>query len=248
MSRKQHRGKKHQINELASALVNNGIAQQVQQKKSWSVHDLRYITPKSDNQTIAFEMYNHFDHVFLDGSPGTGKTFIHLYHALKAVIADKYQSRIIIVRSAVPVRDQGFLPGTIDEKSEPYETPYRDACHELLGKKTSYDDLKKAGIIEFMTTGFMRGLTIDNAILILDENQNYSYEETKTCITRTGQNTRVFITGDSGQRDLKNSGYQKTLRVIDGIDSFVHVIFGIDDIVRSGLVKEWIIAEESLCL
>ena len=248
MSKKQHRGKTAQIRELTEGLINNGMAfHEQKQKKHWTIHDLRYISPRTENQQAAFQAFNEFEHVALDGSAGTGKSLLAFYHGLKALLdTETEQNKIIIVRSAVPVRDQGFLPGELSEKNAVYESPYHSLCYELLGKATSYADLKKAGYVEFNTTGYLRGVTLENCVIIIEEAQNMTSEELRTVITRTGQNSRVFITADNKQKDLKNSGYERALRIIDRVESFGLVTFGHDDILRSKLVKQWLIAEEQL--
>lgn len=246
MPKKQHRGKSAQIKELANGLINNGAAYtEERQKKHWTIHDLKRIFPKTENQELAFKAFINFDHVALDGSAGSGKSLIAFYHGLDAVIS-KAQDRIIIVRSAVPVRDQGFIKGEIEEKNAVYEAPYHSLCYELLGKKTSYVDLKKAGLVEFNTTGYLRGVTLDNCIIIIEEAQNMTSQELRTVITRTGQNSRVFITADNKQKDLKQSDYERALKIIRRVDSFALVTFGHDDILRSKLVKQWLIAEEEV--
>lgn len=244
--RKAQRGKKEQIKQLALALAMNGEAKQDRHKKSWSIHDLRKVYPITDNQKVAFELFEQDCNVILNGSAGTGKTFLALFKALEAVIATKQQDRIVICRSAVPCRDQGFLPGTLEEKGEPYEAPYAQLCTELLGKRSSYQDLKDAGIIEFVTTGYLRGITLDNTIIIADEMQNFSFHEISTLVTRLGENSRLFVSADCNQTDLRKSesGYNRALRVFDSIPEFQVVTFGHNDIVRSDIVKKWIIACE----
>lgn len=247
--RKARRGRKEQIDQLTQALMLNGDAQRFDRKKKiWSVHDLKPIRPLTRIQEQAFNNFETKYHNILNGSAGTGKTFLSMYHALKSIIVEKEQSRIIICRSAVACRDQGFLPGTLEEKSAPFEAPYEQICAELLGKRSSYSDLKAAGLIEFVTTGYLRGITIDDAIIISDETQNYSFSEINTLMTRIGQNTRLFISADSKQTDLHKgqSGYRDAMGIWEGMTSFGIATFGHEDIVRSGAVKEWIVQCEKL--
>lgn len=246
--RKSRNGRKAQIDELSKALLLNGEAKAARKKKQWSVHDLKRIIPLTLNQATAFDEYRNKDHIILNGSAGTGKTYLHIYHALQAIISEKSHDKIIIFRSAVPSRDQGFLPGSIDEKSAPFEEPYSHIFTNLLGKASSYQDMKDAGLVEFRTTGYLRGLTFDDAIVIVDEAQNMSFHEINTLVTRMGENTRLFVSADSAQNDLKKSesGYLSALKVWQSMDEFSVITFSHDDIVRSGLVKAWIIKCDEL--
>ena len=185
------------------------------------------------------------------GSAGTGKTFLALYLAINEVI-QKRQHRIIIVRSAVPTREVGFLPGDLEEKTALYELPYHDIMWELVGRHSTYQDMKDAGLIEFVTTSFIRGLTWDNAIVIVDEAENMTFHEIDSIMTRVGENTRVIVAGDIKQTDLdgsrKNgtSGIQDSIKVFDKMGGFECIAFNKYDIVRSDFVKSWIIASEEV--
>ena len=155
--------------------------------------------------------------------------------------------RIIIIRSVVPTRDIGFLPGSIDEKTNVYELPYTNICTELFVNKSSYDDLKAAGKIEFATTSFVRGLTFENAIVIVDECQNMTFHELDSIITRSGNNCRLIFCGDFHQSDLgKKSGITEFMDILYKMKSFSMMEFDQDDIVRSGLVREYILAKNDL--
>ena len=161
-----------------------------------------------------------------------------------------HQNKVIIVRSAVPSRDLGFLPGNVKEKIREYETPYRSICTDLFNRGDAYDILKSKGIIEFMSTSFVRGITLYDSIVILEEVQNMSFNEIYSVLTRIGKNCRVIISGDFRQSDLERSGIQKFMRVIKKMKSFSFIEFGIQDIVRSDFVKELIVAtieEEKVC-
>lgn len=244
--KKAHRGKKYLVNNLSEALALNGMAQlEGAKKKTWHPNDLTTIRPKTENQLRAFEAFKSKEHVVLNGTAGTGKTFLSMYHALLGVFS-KSHSKIVICRSAVPGRDQGFVPGTQDEKNALYEQPYIQICQELLRKEGSYNDLKKAGIIHFCTTGYLRGITMRDSIVISDETQNYNFEEINTLVTRLGDNSRLFISADCRQVDLRKekSGYNKAIDLIKTIEDFGIVTFDRNDIVRSKLVKSWIIACE----
>lgn len=217
-------------------------------KKRWSIHDLRHIKPLTDTQETLFRLFFDDYNICAYGSPGTGKTFLGLYLAFNEVLSGNHD-RIIIVRSAVATRDVGFLPGTLDEKMALYETPYRDICSELFGRKSTYNDMKMAGKIEFMPTSFIRGVTWDNAVVVVDEGQNMTEHEINSIMTRIGKNARVIFTGDISQTDLRKnskdvSGMAKMVRVMERMDEFECVNFLRDDIVRSTFVKNWIISLE----
>ena len=246
--RKAQRSKKAQVSQLAEALILNGAAMKNDPLKPLTVHDLRKVLPLTANQNVALGYFDRVDHMVLNGSAGTGKSFLALHQALKSVLVEKKQDRIVIVRSAVEIRKQGFLPGDMKEKNAPYEAPYKSIFHELLGKATAYEHMKKAGQVSFETTGYLRGLTMHDSVVVFDEIQNASWEEINTVMTRLGDNSRVIVCGDTRQTDLKNgeSGYPKALRVWENMEDFAVVTFGHDDIVRSKVVKDWIVGSEKL--
>lgn len=184
------------------------------------------------------------------GSAGSGKTFAGLHLALKDLIDGKY-CKILIVRSTVAVRDIGYLPGELHEKIAVYETPYKQIVNEILGCGTAYDQLKKAGLIEFQPTSFLRGTTYDNCIILIDEFQNMNdVSELRTVLTRVGENTRVICIGDTRQCDFigkkEKSGFDWLIKVADRM-SHRHIAvvnFFPEDIVRSGFVKSLLMADE----
>lgn len=253
MARKKCRnGKKHEIENLSTALMMNGQAiHEGPKRKHWSPHDIKTIKPLTPAQEDTFHSWYNNDHVCLHGSAGTGKTFLALYLAATEVLARR-QNRIIIVRSAVPTREIGFLPGTVEEKMAQYELPYHDIMHELLGKASTYQDMKDAGTIEFMSTSFIRGLTWDNAIIVVDEGENMTFHEIDSIMTRVGENSRVIFTGDLVQTDLDGSkrlgesGMADALEIFCGMEDFECVQFSVHDIVRSDFVKSWIVASEEV--
>jgi len=207
------------------------------------------LTSQEEAQCI---MIDDQDHLYItDDYVITHNTFVGLWLALNELLRkDSGIDRIIIVRSAVPSREQGFLPGTLEEKSGVYETPYRDMFHNFFGKYSTYDDMKAAGLVEFCTTSYLRGLTWDNAVVVVDEGQNMRWDEINTIMTRVGKYTRVIFVGDVPQTDLRSShdksGMGDFLRVLPHLPSFNTIRFTHHDIVRSEFVKQWIIASESL--
>jgi phosphate starvation-inducible protein PhoH len=213
--------------------------------------DLDDISPITDNQTTFFDNYKSDKSQVLLGYPGTGKTFMALYKAFEDITDSKSEyQRIVIVRSAVPTRDVGFLPGTLAEKGEVYELPYKSICTELFGRGDAYEILKKNRTIEFITTSFIRGLTLDRAIIIVDEFQNMTAHEADSVITRVGNYSKIILCGDILQRDLTRGSernIESLLNVLRGMENtFDFTEFTEDDIVRSGLVGDYIRTKHKL--
>ncbi|TQV62736.1 MAG: PhoH family protein [Sulfurovum sp.] len=200
------------------------------------------IQPLKPVQTLFFEKFDAYPHHFLLGYAGTGKTFLALYKALQ-VLDEGEATSITIFRSSVASRDQGHLPGTIQEKMQPFETPYRANVNKLLGRADGYDLLKKTGILFFESTSYQRGNTLDNHVVIIDEFQSMTFHEMDTLITRMGKNSRLIICGDMMQQDLTRHSEKtvhKILPILQNLPSFHTCHFGLEDIVRSGLVKEYL--------
>ena len=230
----------------------NNHQQQEAQKKA-AHFELRHIKPLTPNQDKVFSSYNQGYHLNLHGYAGTGKTFCALYLALNEILnKDSPYDKIVIIRSVVPSRDMGFLPGSMKEKIMVYEEPYREICDSLFGRGDGYDILKMKGIIQFTTTSYLRGLTFNKAIVILDESQNLSFQECDTVLTRMGDESRIIICGDYRQTDLnkphEKEGITQLSRIIERINTFQSVDFLKEDIVRSGLVKQYIIQKHELGL
>lgn len=215
--------------------------------------ELRTIKPLTQNQQFAFESYRQGYNLMLHGFAGTGKTFCALYLALEEILnGNSNMDKIVLIRSVVPSRDMGFLPGSIKDKIAVYEEPYKEICDDLFGRGDGYGILKMKKIIEFTTTSFLRGLTFNNAIVIVDETNNMTYQEIDTVMTRLGNNSRIVFCGDYRQSDL-NKPHEKTgintfMNVTKRINSFRHVEFQKEDIVRSGVVRDYIIQKTEMGL
>ncbi len=255
MSRKRQTkaAKNASVFELSQALLNNGRAwEEGPKRKSWSKHDLRTIRPLTAAQEDMFHAYINNYNICGYGTAGTGKTYLALYLALSEVFNEKSDiDHIIIVRSTVATREVGHLPGTLAEKIAPHEAPYHDILSDLIGRSSTYEDMKAAGLIEFKSTSFIRGSTWNNAIIIVDEAQNTNFEELSSVITRVGQNSKIMILGDIKQNDLihsrkETSGLAKALRAMELMPEFSLVRFLPEDIVRSEFVKSWIMACEQI--
>jgi phosphate starvation-inducible protein PhoH len=217
--------------------------------------NLKPIHPITDNQVRTFEAYQDDENIFLHGCAGTGKTFISMYLALRDIESGKSATRkLVIIRAAQSTKDIGFLPGSEKQKLEVYEAPYKAICAQLYHRDDAYEVLKQKGIIEFHSTSYLRGTTIDDSIILIDECQNMRYTELRTVLTRTGDNSRIILCGDTKQDDLtserykESSGLQDMMRVFERMGDMTVIQFEIDDIVRSGFVKSFIVAEYGLGL
>ena len=234
-------------------------AKQMRRKKPINTDLMVDIDPLTTNQDIFFTQYGEGKHIFAYGCAGTGKTFIALYNALKDVLdPETPHEKVYIVRSLVATREIGFLPGDHADKSDIYQIHYRkmvkymfkmasDAEFEML-----YANLKNQGTLDFWSTSFLRGVTFDDAIIIVDECQNLNYHELDSIITRAGENTRIMFCGDGVQSDLtktqERNGITDFQRILSKMESFSLIEFTIEDIVRSGLVKEYILAKNAIGL
>jgi len=212
---------------------------------------LKHIEPLTENQKLSFEAYNNGKNLMLHGIAGTGKSFLSLYFALKQVLApDSQYKKVIIVRSVVPTRDMGFLPGNSKEKARVYEAPYYAICTELFGRGDAYEYLKNKGVVEFISTSFIRGITLNDCIIIVDEIANLTLHELDSVITRVGKNCRIMFCGDFRQSDFikdhDKDGLKNFMRIIQRMKSFYFVDFDENDIVRSSMVKDYIITKDKL--
>ena len=216
--------------------------------------ELKHINPLTDNQKLTFEAYDAGKNLLLHGIAGTGKSFISTYLAMKQILADdpRYK-RLVIVRSVVPTRDMGFLPGNNREKTKVYEAPYYAIFDELFGRGDAYEYLKQRGFVEFISTSFIRGVTLNDCIIVVDEMQNMDWGELSSIITRIGKNCRVMFCGDFRQSDFRfkerdsRNDVMKFMEVIKTMkNDFDFIEFNADDIVRSKIVKNFIISVEKL--
>ena len=226
---------------------------QTKRKKPLNGEYLVNIDPLTDNQRKLFESYANQKHLVAYGCAGTGKTFITLYNALREVLDEKTPyEKIYLVRSLVATREIGFLPGSYDDKSDIYQIPYKNMVKYMFQMPSDvdfemlYGNLKSQETIKFWSTSFLRGTTLDNSIIIVDEFQNMSYHELDSIITRVGENSKIMFCGDASQSDLlktnERNGIIDFMTVLRKMPSFDIIEFGVNDIVRSGLVKEYIIA------
>ena len=228
-------------------LRNDNLARHEYSKsKDLSLHALKHIKPLTQAQRQMIESYFAGNSIFANGSAGTGKTLVSLYLALNDLLSkDQPIESIKIVRSVVPTREVGYLPGDLEEKISVYETPYREQFSFLFDMPTSYDHFKSKGKVEFMPTSFLRGQTWDNSVIVVDEVQNLNIHEINTVMTRVGTNSKILLVGDSNQSDLYKSNRDASCidlldRVLGNNKFFDTVYFGKQDIVRSDFVRAWI--------
>lgn len=215
--------------------------------------DLLEFDPITVNQKKAFDLWDEGENLILAGSAGTGKTFIALYLALEAALERSTSyDKVIIMRSVVSVREVGFLPGKLEEKTSVFEAPYKSICEELMQDKAAYNKLVNSHYVQFETTSFVRGKTFDRAIIIVDEMQNLNFHELDSVMTRAGENCKMIFCGDYLQSDFhhegERNGLSKFLNIIERMKDFSLVQFGWDDIVRSGIVRDYIMTKEMMGL
>ena len=223
-------------------------------KKPINSDSLINVEPLTDNQKKLFESYASQKHIVAYGCAGTGKTFITLYNALREVLDEKTPfEKIYLVRSLVATREIGFLPGSYEDKSDIYQIPYKNMVKYMFQMSTEsqfemlYGNIKSQETIKFWSTSFLRGTTLDNSIIIVDEFQNCTIHELDSIITRVGENSKIMFCGDASQSDLvktnERNGIVDFMSILRKMPSFDIIEFGVEDIVRSGLVKEYIIAK-----
>ncbi len=223
-------------------------------KKNKEINHTNLVTIKSitDNQKVVFDSWKKGKNQFLFGAAGTGKTFISLYLALRDVLdLKKPYDKVVLVRSLIPTREIGFLPGDEEDKAALYQVPYQNMVQFMFEMQNEqqfnnlYDKLKGQGTLYFLSTSFLRGLTFDNTIIIVDECQNLNFHELDTIITRVGQDSRIIFCGDFDQTDLikqnEKNGLHDFLRILEEMEEFNCTEFTIGDIVRSGFVRSYLI-------
>ena len=252
MTRKRRSNDNHSIGSALSL-------KQTKRKKPISQELLLDIEPLTENQRKLFESYNAGKHLIAHGVAGSGKTFLCLFKALQDVLSEytPYE-KVYIVRSLVPTREIGFLPGSHDDKASLYQIPYKnmvkymfqmpsDADFEML-----YGNLKAQETISFWSTSFIRGTTLDNCIIIVDELENLNFHELDSIITRVGENTKILFCGDASQSDLirqnEKNGVVDFMKILRQMPSFDIIEFEVADVIRSGLIKEYIITKMELGL
>ena len=232
---------------------------QMKRKKPINADMLRDIEPLTENQQVLFNSYTNDKNLVAYGCAGTGKTFITLYKALKDVLDETTPyEKIYIVRSLVATREIGFLPGDHEDKSTLYQLPYKAMVKYMFQMPTEadfemlYGNLKAQDTIDFWSTSFIRGTTFDKSIIIVDEFQNLNYHELDSIMTRVGQDSKIMFCGDASQSDLvktnERNGIMDFMRILRLMPSVDIIEFGVEDIVRSGLVKEYIISKLELGL
>jgi len=236
LSRKERRAQRQQNSNQTSEKLN---------------FTLKTIEPLTENQKLSFQAYNQGKNMMLHGIAGTGKSFISIYLALDEILnKDSDYKKLILVRSVVPTRDMGFLPGSQKEKAKVYEAPYYAICTELFGRGDAYEYLKSKNIVDFISTSFIRGVTINDAIIVVDEIANCTLHELDSVITRVGRNCKIIFCGDFRQsdfiRDNDRNGLHDFMKIIQRMKSFTFIDFNENDICRSQLVKDYIIMKDKL--
>ena len=236
-----------------------GLSTRQMRKKPIGSEHLLDIKPLTPSQEKVFEAWEKQKNMFLFGAAGTGKSFVTMYLALRDILDEKTPyNKLYVVRSLVPTREIGFLPGDHEDKANLYQIPYKnmvrfmfempdDPSFEML-----YANLKAQDTVSFWSTSFIRGTTIDNSIVLVDESENLNFHELDSIITRLGVNSRIIFAGDAAETDLtkahEKTGIMDFKKIIDDMDEFESIEFGIDDIVRSGLVKSYLISKMNLGL
>ncbi len=232
----------------------NSTPKQMRRKKPINFDHLKEIKSLTENQKVAFDAYEKGQNLFLYGCAGTGKTFIAMYLALKEILsgATSYD-KLYMVRSLVPTREIGFLPGDHDDKSNLYQIPYKNMVEHMFKMPDDpaynmlYDNLKAQETISFWSTSFLRGTTLNNAIIIVDECQNLNFHELDSIITRVGTDCKIIFAGDVMQTDLvktnERNGILDFMKILEVMEEFTSIEFGIEDIVRSGLIRSYILSK-----
>lgn len=229
------------LSEEHSIILKNN-KKQYNNRRSNGEFNLSQVYPKNDRQELVLKSKKN---IVLTGYAGTGKSFLASYLGYKDILLNNTYDKLIYMRSAVPTRNIGFLPGTDKEKIEVYEAPYIDIASELFGRGDSYDIMKKKSLVYFSSTSFVRGINLRDAFIIVDEAQNMSYHELDSILTRLNDNCRIAFCGDLKQADLFKNGMREFYSVLKAMpDEFDFIEFRKEDIVRSDLVKKYIITKD----
>ena len=228
---------------------------QLKRKKPINTDIMVDIKPLTKSQEKFFDAYKKGKNVFAYGAAGTGKTFVALYLALREVLDQMtpYEN-VYVVRSLVSTREIGFLPGDHEDKSFLYQIPYKHMVKYMFEMTSDsefemlYGALKAQETIKFWSTSFIRGTTLDNSIILVDEMQNLNFHELDSIITRVGENSKILFCGDASQTDLtktyERNGILDFMKIISAMDEdFESIEFGLEDIVRSGLVRKYLLAK-----
>ena len=234
-------------------------AKEVRQKRrlAYTADLMTDIAPITPNQEKIFKAWEDGKHMFIYGCAGTGKTFCALYNALEAVLKDNSDfDSVYLVRSLVATREVGFLPGDLEDKTAMWQIPYKEMVKYMFELSSDeefdmlYGNLRSQGSIEFQSTSFLRGVTLDNSVIIIDEMQNLNFHELDSIITRVGEGSRIIFCGDAYQTDLvrdkEKNGIHDFMRILDNMkEDFAMIEMGVDDIVRSGLVRNYLITKHA---
>ena len=226
-------------------------------QKEITYSQLNQIKPVTDSQKLVFDTWKKGQNQFLFGCAGTGKTFVSLYLALSEVLRNETPyDKVIMVRSLIPTREIGFLPCDEEDKAALYQVPYSNMMQFMFEQpneqafESLYNRIKAQGSYYFLSTSFLRGLTFDNSIIIVDECQNLNFHELDTIITRVGQDSKIVFCGDFSQTDLtrtnERNGLMDFLQILQEMEEFNCVEFNIGDIVRSGFVRNYLIQKTKL--
>ena len=230
----------------------------MKRKKPINSDLMKNIEPLTENQEELFRCYKNDQNLVAYGCAGTGKTFITLYNALRDVLDVKTPyEKIYIVRSLVATREIGFLPGDHEDKSSLYQIPYKNMVKYMFEMPSDqdfemlYGALKTQETVGFWSTSFIRGTTMDNCIILVDEMQNLNFHELDSIITRVGENTKIIFCGDAAQSDLVKTNERNGILdfkkiILSMVDDFESIEFDVNDIVRSGLVRNYLLTKIAL--
>ncbi len=242
-----------------STSFSNMKAKKLRRKKPIDNEMLVEIKPLTPSQEKAFEYWDQNKNLFMYGCAGTGKTFVALYLALREVLKeDTPYEKVYIVRSLVSTREIGFLPGDHEDKADIYQIPYKNMVRYMFEMPDDnsfemlYGNLKAQETISFWSTSFIRGTTLDRAIVIVDECQNLNFHELDSIVTRVGEDTKILFCGDASQTDLvktnERNGIHNFMNILSIMNEFGMIEFGIQDIVRSGLIRSYLLSKLGLGL